>query len=59
MQKTTVERAFELARDGSCRHVADIRVVLRNEGYGAAQEHLVSKVLKAQLKSAIKHGSKA
>ncbi|RYF12909.1 MAG: hypothetical protein EOO77_16715 [Oxalobacteraceae bacterium] len=54
MQKTTVERAFELARGGVHRNVVDIRLALIREGYQDCADHLASRSLKAQLKLAIK-----
>jgi hypothetical protein len=35
-EKTTVERAFELARGGECHNMADIRQALANENYASA-----------------------
>ncbi len=54
MQKTTVERAFELARSGTCQNVRDIMYGLQREGYQSCAEHLSSGSLKKQLKLTIK-----
>lgn len=35
--KTTLERAFEIARVGDCRTITDIRRQLRDEGYAVQQ----------------------
>lgn len=36
-QRTTLERAFDLARSGACAGVADIRAQLKAEGYALSQ----------------------
>jgi hypothetical protein len=48
--KGTVERAFELARDGSCQSVEDIRRSLANEGYEGVRAHLAGAAISRQLK---------
>ena len=35
--RTTLERAFELAESGRCKNVTVIRAVLKSEGYGWRQ----------------------
>jgi len=35
--KTAIERAFELAKSGSCVTNSEIKQALRSEGYGEAQ----------------------
>ncbi|MES3151477.1 hypothetical protein [Sphingomonas faeni] len=48
-QLTTVERAFELARSGSCNSVNDLRQRLRREGYDAVHIHLHGASINKQL----------
>lgn len=52
--KSTVERAFELAREGSCRSVADIRKQLAAERYESVQAHLTGTAIVGQLKALLK-----
>jgi tRNA G26 N,N-dimethylase Trm1 len=52
-RQSTVERAFELARDGQCRSVDDVRRKLAKEGYESVDAHLMSAAIKTQLKAAI------
>jgi hypothetical protein len=59
MQKNIVERAFELARGGTCRTVVDIRRVLNREGFADPAGHLASRSLKTQLKVEIKGANKS
>lgn len=47
--RTSVERAFELARSGKCRSVTEVRFKLREEGYDT--EQIYGPLLIAQLKS--------
>lgn len=46
---STVERAFELAREGRCRSVAEIRRQLFSERYPAVDSHLAGPTLRKQL----------
>lgn len=46
---TTIERAFQLAKEGSCRSVADIRAQLENERYEGVFGHLSGLGIKRQL----------
>ena len=51
--KTTVlERAFALAKSGSCTSVPDIKKQLRKEGYSVAQ--IVGKSLSKQLQALLR-----
>lgn len=47
--KSTVERAFELARDGKCRSVEDIRRKLKAERFDQVESHLSGGTIKRQL----------
>jgi hypothetical protein len=49
--KSELERAFELARSGTCGSVKDILRRLRSESYGGHQ--VVGRVLGTQLRAAI------
>jgi hypothetical protein len=55
--KTTIERAFDLARSGACRRIGDIVARLDREGYDGRQIH--GPVLKKQLVRLIKEATKA
>jgi len=48
-QLSTVERAFELARSGSCGTVDDIRRVLTAERYPSVQAHLAGPSIRRAL----------
>jgi hypothetical protein len=56
-QKTSLERAFDLARSGQCIRVADIIKRLRDEGYMALQ--IEGPHLKKQLAGLIKEAKRA
>ena len=47
---TTLERAFELARSGSCASVQDIRRRLKSEGFDQVAAHLAGPSLGKQLR---------
>ncbi len=51
--KGTVERAFELARDGSCSTVELIRQRLKSEGYDSVSEHISGPAIIRQLKAVL------
>jgi hypothetical protein len=46
---STVERAFQLARDGACHSVNDIRERLLREGYPNVLSHTAGMSIKKQL----------
>lgn len=48
-----IERAFELAKSGTCRDMADLQVKLRKEGYSNVASHLDGRSLRKQLASLI------
>lgn len=50
----TVERAFQLAREGACRSVSDIRDRLSAEGYEGVFSHLNGMSIRQQLAAAVK-----
>jgi hypothetical protein len=50
---TTIERAFQLAREGACRSIGDIRNQLTAEGYDGVHGHLDGMSLKRQLNAAL------
>ena len=55
---TALERAFQLAKDGSCHSVLDIKKQLRAEGFSVAQ--ITGKSLYKQLKGLLQgHESQA
>jgi hypothetical protein len=45
----TVERAFELAKSGTCANVNDVRARLSQEGHEAVQQHLSGPSLRRDL----------
>ncbi|TPK70285.1 hypothetical protein FJ930_18340 [Mesorhizobium sp. B2-4-15] len=49
--KTTLERAFELARSGKCNNLPSLRQLLKSEGYDLRQ--LEGKALLNQLQALI------
>jgi hypothetical protein len=49
----TIERAFELARGGSCRTIDDIRQQLTREKFEAVQSHLSGQSIAKQLRAEI------
>lgn len=49
----TVERAFQLAREGACRSVPDIRERLTAEGYEGVFGHLNCMRIRRQLTAAL------
>lgn len=50
---STIERAFELARNGVCHSVADIRTQLTTEGFDGVHGHLTGSSIQRQLKAAL------
>jgi hypothetical protein len=48
-QKSVIERAYELARSGTCRTVEDIRRTLTQERYDSVQAHLSGMSIKRDL----------
>ena len=52
--KNTVARAFELAREGRCRSVEEIKRKLSAEGFEGVREHLSGGAIKKQLVEAMK-----
>lgn len=48
-QLSTVERAYQLARSGTCRSVEDIRRRLSAERYDSVQAHLSGSSIKRDL----------
>lgn len=53
-ERNIIERAFELAREGRCRSIDDIRRKLREERFESVEGHLSSGSLKRQLLETIK-----
>ncbi|MGT2464735.1 hypothetical protein ACVOMV_03555 [Mesorhizobium atlanticum] len=51
-RKTTLERAFELAKSGACANFAEVRANLKSEGYDIRQ--LEGLALRKQIKQLIK-----
>jgi len=55
--KTALERAFELARNGRCRNMLDLKRLLHQDGYSTIQ--LEGKSLRKQLIALIKDAAGA
>lgn len=53
-ERTTIERALELADSGSCRSMTDIRRKLRDERFENIDAHLGGATLKRQLMTKLK-----
>ena len=54
-----MERAFELAREGNCLTVQQIRKQLSIEGYSAVHAHLEGASIVKQLQAAMRNPSDA
>jgi hypothetical protein len=52
--KGIIERAFELAREGRCTSVEDIRRTLSAEHYGQVDAHMSGFQIRSQLKNLIR-----
>ena len=50
LKPTTIERAYELARDGACRTVTEIKQRLQAEGYDRVRDSLYGQSLNADLR---------
>jgi hypothetical protein len=53
--KTTLERAFELARSGDCSTVVQIKARLQSEGY--MQDQVTGNALRSQLLKIMRAGA--
>jgi chromosome segregation and condensation protein ScpB len=51
--QSTLERAFELARSGTCRTIDDIRRQLSKEGFELVHAHVSGGMITKQLKAAM------
>ena len=51
--RSTVERALELARSGTCQNIRDIQIKLSKEGFENISEHLSGAFMRKQLLNAI------
>lgn len=52
-QTHIIQRAFQLARQGNCFSVDDIRVTLTKEGYESVPQHMAGPELIRQLRAII------
>jgi hypothetical protein len=48
---TTLERAFTLARSGTCTGVGDLRILLKQEGFDQVEAHLAGPSIARQLRA--------
>lgn len=53
-EKSAIERAIELARNGPCSSVEEIRLQLRKERYANVTEHLSGLTIRKQLTGLIR-----
>ena len=49
-RRTTVERAFDLARSGDCRSLPDLVAALKRERHEAVEAHLAGPSIRRDLK---------
>lgn len=49
-RRTTVERAFDLARSGDCRNLPDLVAALKRERHEAVEAHLAGPSIRRDLK---------
>lgn len=47
---STIERAFALAEEGSCKTITDLRVQLKREQHESVDAHLSGSAVQRQLK---------
>lgn len=52
--RTIMERAFELARDGSCASLPDLMMKLSKEGFSSVDANLTGPSLRRQLTALIR-----
>jgi hypothetical protein len=56
---STLERAFILARSGSCATVADIRMTLKRERFDQVEGHLAGSAINRQLRALCEEARRA
>lgn len=49
-QPTTIERAYELARSGTCTNITDIEKALKREGFSSVEAHLHGSSIRSGLR---------
>jgi hypothetical protein len=49
-RRTTVERAFDLARSGDCRNLPDLIAALKRERHESVEAHLAGPSIRRDLK---------
>ncbi len=57
--RTIMERAFELAREGGCTNLTDLKVTLSREGFSSVDWHLDGPSLRKQLAALIREAKRA
>ncbi len=55
-QEGIIARAFEVAREGKCQSLTDIRTQLKREGFSEPHAHLSGSLIKKQLSAILKGG---
>lgn len=56
--KSTLERAFELARSGECKSLTDLLTKLRREGFENVRRHLDGAGIQRQLRDLMNAANK-
>jgi hypothetical protein len=57
-EKNIIERAFELARQGDCASLLEIRQTLARERYTSVDAHMAGLGIRSQLKALIRQASR-
>ncbi|MEA3004621.1 MAG: hypothetical protein QOH81_3409 [Sphingomonadales bacterium] len=56
---TTLERAFALARSGTCAGVSDVRLALKRERFDQVEAHLAGASITRQLRALCEEAQRA
>lgn len=59
MSELSLERAFELARSGSCKEMGGLERQLKKDDYAGVAQHLSDRALPKQLQAIIKPAPQA
>jgi hypothetical protein len=51
--QSTLERAFQLARQSTCNTFSEVRTALRREGFEAVDQHLAGSSVQTQIRHLI------
>jgi hypothetical protein len=56
---TIIERAFDLARSGTCRSVQELETQLKREGFASVAAHLSGSLIRRQLRKCFDEARRA